>query len=41
MDHVSLIYVMGTDGKNITHFSQRVPPGEIADTLRKIIGQGR
>lgn len=37
MDHVSLLYVMGPDGKNITHFNQGMTPEQIAAALKQII----
>lgn len=40
MDHISILYVMGPDGKYITHISQGLAPEKIAAALKKIIAQG-
>jgi protein SCO1/2 len=37
MDHVSILYVMGPDGKNVTHFGPGTPPEKIADTLTNLL----
>jgi cytochrome oxidase Cu insertion factor (SCO1/SenC/PrrC family) len=35
MDHTSLIYLMGPDGKFLAHFSHETPPERIAEILRR------
>jgi protein SCO1/2 len=35
MDHTLLIYLMGSDGKYITHFGPDATPEQIADNIRK------
>ena len=40
MDHVSLLYVMGPDGKYITHLRQGLAPDKIAAALTRIVKQG-
>jgi len=37
MDHTSLIYLMGPDGKYLDHFSHETPPDKIAERLRRRI----
>ncbi|MBI1244397.1 MAG: redoxin domain-containing protein [Alphaproteobacteria bacterium] len=38
MDHTSLIYLMGPDGKYLAHFSHETPVEKIAETLRRYAG---
>ncbi len=38
MDHTSLIYLMGPDGKYLDHFSHETPPDKIAERLRRRLG---
>jgi len=37
MDHTSIVYLMGRDGKYLTHFTQETTPDQMADTLRKYL----
>ena len=37
MDHTSIVYLMGRDGKFLTHFTQETTPDQMADTLRKYL----
>jgi cytochrome oxidase Cu insertion factor (SCO1/SenC/PrrC family) len=37
VDHTSLIYLMGPDGKFLTHFSHETPPERMAETLRRLV----
>lgn len=38
MDHTSLIYLMGPDGKYVAHFSHEMPVEKIVETLRRYAG---
>lgn len=38
MDHSSIVYLMGRDGKFLTHFTPDTTPDQMADTLRKYLG---
>ena len=38
MDHSSIVYLMGRDGKFLTHFTPDATPDQMADTLRKYLG---
>ena len=35
MDHTSIIYLMGRDGRYLTHFTHQSTPDQIATTIRK------
>ncbi len=37
MDHTSIVYVMGRDGKYLTHFTHSTTPEEMADTLKQFL----
>lgn len=37
MDHSSIVYLMGPDGKFITHFSHTTTPEQMAETLAKTV----
>ena len=37
MDHSSFIYLMGPDGRYLTHFGPRTPPQEMADRIRSFL----
>ena len=38
VDHTSITYLMGPDGKFVQHFRHDLPPDEMADQLRKLLG---
>ena len=38
VDHSSIIYVMGTDGRYLEHFTHATPPKTMADRLMKRLG---
>jgi protein SCO1/2 len=38
VDHTSLIYLMGPDGKYVAHFSHETPVERMAETLRRAVG---
>jgi protein SCO1/2 len=38
MDHTSIIYLMGKDGKFLRHFNGDAPAQEIADGLKAVLG---
>jgi protein SCO1/2 len=38
MDHSSIVYLMGRDGKFLTHFSAETTPDQMAVALRKYLG---
>ncbi len=38
MDHTSLVYVMGPDGKYVAHFSHETPVEKIVEILRRYAG---
>ena len=40
VDHSSIIFLMGRDGRYLTHFSHGSPPSAIAAELRKRLGPG-
>jgi protein SCO1 len=40
VNHSDIIYLMGRDGRFITHFGQGTAPEQIADAIRKHLGQG-
>jgi protein SCO1/2 len=40
VDHSSIVYIMGPDGKYVTHFSHQTPGEEMAFKLREIIKSG-
>lgn len=40
MDHSSIIYFMGPDGKFITHFNHMTPPEQMAETIAKFVKAG-
>ncbi len=37
MDHSSIVYLMGPDGRFVTHFSHTTTPEQMAETLRKYV----
>jgi cytochrome oxidase Cu insertion factor (SCO1/SenC/PrrC family) len=37
MDHSSIVYLMGRDGKFLTHFTPETTPDQMADTVRKYL----
>jgi len=37
MDHSSIVYLMGRDGKFLTHFTPETTPEQMADTVRKYL----
>jgi cytochrome oxidase Cu insertion factor (SCO1/SenC/PrrC family) len=37
VDHTSLVYLMGPDGKFTAHFSHETPPERMADALRRLV----
>jgi len=37
MDHSSIVYLMGRDGKFLTHFTPDTTPDQMADTVRKYL----
>lgn len=37
VDHTSLIYLMGPDGKFLAHFSHETAPERMAETLRRLV----
>jgi cytochrome oxidase Cu insertion factor (SCO1/SenC/PrrC family) len=37
MDHSSFTYLMGPDGKYLTHFSHGTPPEKVAERIRKLL----
>ncbi len=37
MDHTSIVYVMGRDGKYLTHFTHATPPKQMAETLKQFL----
>jgi protein SCO1/2 len=37
VDHTSLIYLMGPDGKFVAHFSHETAPERMAETLRRLV----
>jgi len=39
IDHASIIYFMGTDGKYLTHFNHSTPPKAMAVRIKLILGQ--
>jgi protein SCO1/2 len=38
MDHAAVMYLMGKDGKFVTHFTHETPPEKIAEKLKQLIG---
>lgn len=38
MDHTSILYLMGKDGKFLRHFNGDAPPQEIAEGLKEALG---
>jgi protein SCO1/2 len=38
MDHTSIIYLMGRDGKFLTHFTHETTPDQMAGAIRKYLG---
>jgi protein SCO1/2 len=38
MDHTSITYLMGPDGKFLSHFGHDVTPERMAERLTKIVG---
>lgn len=40
IDHSSIVYVMGPDGKYVAHFSHQIPGEEMAFKVREIIKSG-
>lgn len=38
MDHSSIIYLMGRDGKFLAHFTHQTPPEQIAAAIKKQLG---
>lgn len=40
MDHSSIVYFMGPDGKFLTHFNHMTPPEQMAETMAKFIKAG-
>lgn len=38
VDHTSITYLMGPDGKFVQHFRHDLPPDEMAEQLRKLLG---
>jgi protein SCO1/2 len=38
VDHTSITYLMGPDGKFVQHFRHDLPPEEMAEQLRKLLG---
>ena len=36
MDHSTFTYLMGPDGKYLTHFSHGTPPKKVAERIRKL-----
>lgn len=40
VDHSSIVYIMGPDGKYVAHFSHKTPGEEMAFKLREIIKSG-
>jgi protein SCO1/2 len=37
MDHTTLIYLMGADGKFLTYFGQQATPDEVAEAIRRYL----
>jgi protein SCO1/2 len=37
VDHTSLVYLMGPDGKFLAHFSHETSPERMAETLRRLV----
>lgn len=37
VDHTSLVYLMGPDGKFLSHFSHETAPERMAETLRRVV----
>jgi len=37
MDHTSIVYLMGRDGKFVTHFTHETTPDQMADALRNYL----
>lgn len=40
MDHSSIVYLMGSDGKFLTHFSHTTPPEQMAETITRVVQGG-
>lgn len=40
MDHSSIVYLMGPDGRFIAHFSHTTPPEQMAETITKAVQAG-
>lgn len=40
MDHSSIVYLMGPDGKFLTHFNHMTPPEQMAETVAKFVKAG-
>ncbi|HSO41804.1 MAG TPA: SCO family protein, partial [Rhodospirillales bacterium] len=38
VDHTSITYLMGPDGRFVQHFRHDLPPNEMAEQLRKLLG---
>ncbi|MBI3452599.1 MAG: SCO family protein, partial [Rhodospirillales bacterium] len=37
VDHSAMIYLMGRDGKFLTHFTHETPPERVAATIRRYL----
>jgi protein SCO1/2 len=40
MDHSSIVYLMGPDGRFLAHFSHTTPPEQMAETIAKAVQNG-